>query len=87
MLTVPVDAWPLPPDLCTRLAPAPAICGITPVIGLWSPTFLPTLLAAVQAGERRMRALAQLAGARSVALPPHTNINFLTDLRSSHAGP
>lgn len=87
VLTVPVDAWPLPPDLRSRLEPAPAVAVGSPVIGLWPVAFQPALLASIAAGERRMQALARLAGARDVAFPPHRNINFPADLPRSCVGP
>ena len=83
VLTIPVDIWPFPPNLRARLEPAPAVAAESPVIGLWPAAFQPVLHAAIAAGERRMHALAKLAGARGVALPPHRNINFSADLPPS----
>jgi molybdopterin-guanine dinucleotide biosynthesis protein A len=80
VLTIPVDAYPVPGDLAARLHPGPAVATEAPVIGMWPAGLAGAVEALVEAGERRMHRIAACLGARTVACVPHCNINRPGDL-------
>ena len=82
ILTVPVDAIGLPPDLLTPLMPAPACVASQPVIGLWPAATLDPLADLLCSDARHsLIALAELTGARRVTLAVEpVNINSPEDL-------
>lgn len=74
LLTSPVDTPLLPPDLAQRLAPPAGGARVATLNGAWQPVFacLPvstrrTVSALLDAGERRLRAGLEAAGAQGVA--------------------
>lgn len=82
VLTVGVDSVGLPPDLLSRLHPAPAYVENQPVIGIWPVDALQKLDAILASEERHsMLYFIEQIGARAVKLAnPPANINTAADL-------
>ena len=102
VVTVAGDTPFLPQDFVARLCSAGSLAAVAatlepdgthrlhPVCGLWPVDLIAGLHAALSAGERRMRVLADLAGAVPVRFdagqpPPFFNINTPQDLAEAEA--
>ena len=88
VLSAGCDAAGLPADLVTALSPAPAVVGDLPIVGLWPATLAAPLAEWLASGKpRAVRAFAEAAGARAVALPVlPANINTPADLARLERG-
>lgn len=82
VLTVPVDTYPLPADLCRLLGAGPACFADQYLIGLWPPSLCTTLHAHLVSGHRSVRSWISASHCRLVD-GEHLNwrnINAVTDL-------
>ena len=88
VLSCPVDAIALPPDLCSLLSPSPALIAEQPTIGLWPTSLLPALLGFIDSDPKRsLRGFAAHVGVRRIASPVNIpNINRPADLEQLKTG-
>lgn len=88
VLTVPVDTYPLPVDLCRLLGAGPACFADQYLIGLWPSSIYTTLHAHLVSGHRSVRSWISASQCRLVDGENLSwrNINSVTDLPEGQDG-